>query len=342
MTISIFGTGVIDSEDARISLANTALVIPTGNTLQRPSSAVSGMIRFNTQTTRYEAYNGNVWANISSPYIAPFALDYLVIAGGGAGGSDGGGGGAGGYRTGNLTVTTGNVYSITVGAGGSRSIPAAGNPGSSSIFSTITSAGGGGGGGPDNGLSGGSGGGGGYGSVGVGTSGGSGNTPPTSPPQGNPGGTGIWLSNAQRFGGGGGAGAAGENYDTDGSNQGGDGGDGSPSLITGANVVYAGGGGGGAVTGTAGTGGNGGGGAGATGSNQATAGTTNTGGGGGGSASFSAGGGNGGSGIVVLAHANTLPSATITAGLTYTTNTTSRPGFIVYRFTAGTGTISWS
>ncbi len=53
-------------------------------------------------------------------------------------------------------------------------------------------------------------------------------------------------------------------------------------------------------------------------------------------------GGSGGSGIVILAHANTVVNAVVSAGLTYTLNTASRPGFLVYSFTAGTGTISWS
>ena len=44
-------------------------------------------------------------------------VTYLVVAGGG-GGAGWGGGGAGGYRTGNLSVTAGNDYTITVGDGG--------------------------------------------------------------------------------------------------------------------------------------------------------------------------------------------------------------------------------
>jgi hypothetical protein len=33
--------------------------------------------------------------------------------------------------------------------------------------------------------------------------------------------------------------------------------------------------------------------------------------------------------------------ATISGGLSYTLDTTTRSGYKVYRFTAGTGTISW-
>jgi hypothetical protein len=144
-------------------------------------------------------------------------VDYLVVAGGGGGGYFyGGGGGAGGARmssgaaSGCYTVgplgsgvsalpVTATGYPITVGAGGNGSTSGTpvdplsynGIPGSTSIFSSITSAGGGGGAGRYNtavtGLSGGSGGGATGGGVGS-ASGGAGNTPPVSPPQGQPGG----------------------------------------------------------------------------------------------------------------------------------------------------------
>jgi hypothetical protein len=113
-------------------------------------------------------------------------VEYLVVAGGGGGGGYGGGGGAGGYRTASgFSVTAGDTYTVTVGAGGAAAtVLEKGISGSNSLFSTITSAGGGGGGGsaaPNNtGINGGSGGGGG----GVNATGGSGNTPLTSPSQG--------------------------------------------------------------------------------------------------------------------------------------------------------------
>ena len=137
-------------------------------------------------------------------------VDYVVVAGGGTGGFDGGGGGgAGGFRLSNspkgeipapnmsplatttaLTVTA-TGFPITVGAGGSDQPGNGVAPsGSNSTFSTITSAGGGGGspGGASNRPAGNGGSGGGTDRSGtaapeVGT----GNTPPVSPPQGNPG-----------------------------------------------------------------------------------------------------------------------------------------------------------
>jgi hypothetical protein len=53
-------------------------------------------------------------------------------------------------------------------------------------------------------------------------------------------------------------------------------------------------------------------------------------------------GGSGGSGVVILAYLSSLPAlSSIAGGLTYTVDTAGRSGYRVYRFTAGTGTISW-
>ena len=112
----------------------------------------------------------------------------------------------------NLPVSA-QAYPITVGGAGSvGGQNELGGQGSSSVFSTISSAGGGRAGNEGNngnGGSGGSGGGGGtQGGPGDGD-GGAGNTPPVSPSQGNPGGSNA--NNGTGFtAGGGGAGAAGE------------------------------------------------------------------------------------------------------------------------------------
>lgn len=238
-------------------------------------------------------------------------VEYLVVAGGGGGGGgyQGGGGGAGGFRTGTgFPVTT--PLTITVGGGGAfvspTQIPTNGND---SIFSTITSTGGGRGGyeksspsylfGPAN--TGGSGGGGVHGG---GVPGAAGNTPPTTPPQGNPGGNGFTPS---PFAGGGGGGAGGAGGNSPGP-VGGNGGVGSPITWLPASYgtpgpapgrYFAGGGAGITRPGSAGTAGAGGGGAAGA---PGTPGTINTGGGGG--ASSNPGGnstsGNGGSGIVII------------------------------------------
>src|SRR5210317_1805461 len=148
-------------------------------------------------------------------------VSYLVVAGGGGGGkAHAGGGGGGGFREGKasndtytasplnaptgLTVTA-TTYPVTVGAGGADYSPSPtgpAKPGSNSVFSSITSTGGGGGVygvGVVAGQPGGSGGGGGNTPVPFGL----GNTPPVSPPQGQPGAAGVGGPSYQGGGGGG-------------------------------------------------------------------------------------------------------------------------------------------
>ena len=181
-------------------------------------------------------------------------VEYLVVAGGGGAGGFGtdgpkiqgaGGGGGGGWRS--FTAHPGAAptngpaalpvtiqgYPVTVGSGGAGRSPGACNSatgarGANSIFSTITSTGGGGGGSKNAPAPGSSTGGckaGGSGGGGAGRtlpqtrdSGGTGNTPPVSPPQGNPGGCGARRAASPEFqsgaGGGGGASGAGNTAPT--------------------------------------------------------------------------------------------------------------------------------
>jgi hypothetical protein len=265
-------------------------------------------------------------------------VDYLVVAGGGSGGTTngvngagGGGGGAGGYRessgaaSGCYTVSplgacvsalpvSVTAYPITVGGGGATEpFPqpgsSASNPGSNSVFSTITSTGGAGGTNYQTKADGGSGGGGADDGGRSSPIGGTGNTPPVSPPQGNPGGG--YTANGPFYGSGGGGGATAAGVDGT-PTVGGNGGAGATSSINGTPTTRAGGGGGGTYGGpgpggTAGSGGPGGGGNGGAypqGDNN-VAGTANTGGGGGGIGSNPNGLSNysgkaGGSGIVII------------------------------------------
>ena len=282
---------------------------------------------------------------VSAAPTAPTSVEYLVVAGGGGGG--GGGGGAGGFLTATgFAVTTGSPLTVTVGAGGAGGANGnlVGVSGSNSVFSSITATGGGGGGAGFattgfNGLNGGSGGGGGTnsatggtpGTAGTGTSG-----------QGNAGG--IAFTGGFTAGGGGGAGAAGISAPS--ASATGTGGAGLSSSITGSSTFYA-GGGGPANSPTnpiaPGLGGNGGGGAGQqVGSAYPTgqSGATNFGGGGGGGYGGAGVTGSGGSGVVIIAYPDTYnPPSSISGGLTYDQPT--RSGYRVYRFTAGTGTITW-
>mgnify|MGYP003124458297 CR=1 FL=1 len=282
-------------QDSTSNTTGTSNLVATGGTI-----TTCGNCKIHTFTGP-----GTFTVSQASTTAAENTVSYMIIAGGGAGGNDvGGGGGAGGYRETKSPVTpytaspldgypsapnritvTATAFPITVGGGGSGQPDGCGggSPGSNSIFSTITSAGGGGGArqptvSPANkGKTGGSGG----GSRGSCAPGAAGNTPPVSPPQGNPGGDGP---------GPGGSGGAGGGGATAAGNGPGAGGAGATSSINGTPTGRAGGGGGGGNSASAVDGG------GAT----NTAATANTGGGGGGGDSPTDIGKNGGSGIVII------------------------------------------
>ena len=347
------------------------ITLPAGTTAQRPASPVQGMTRYNTTLGYVEWYDttGATWRPI---YQAPsISVDYLVVAGGGGGGSHvGGGGGGGGFLTGTQTgLSTGTFYTITVGAGGSvvANSNLQGGNGANSVFNNITSTGGGGGGtwagaGNVSGISGGSGGGAGGGADGSGSA--TGGTGVVG--QGfNGGNTGPRTSTNSSGAGGGGASAAGANRPDSSNSDKLNGGAGSLSTILGTPYYFSGGGGPGTYNavlgGDGGTGGGGGGASsastGGTGSNTSIntagngasgagsaggAGATNSGGGGGGGAGGGVGtGGAGGSGIVVV-KTSAAYTGTFSAGLTVTTDTTSAPGYKIYKVTAGTGTVTFS
>lgn len=62
----------------------SGLVIPVGNTAQRPSPAATGTIRYNTESERIEVYDGSEWdlvaSDISSQLITPdgSSLNYTL------------------------------------------------------------------------------------------------------------------------------------------------------------------------------------------------------------------------------------------------------------------------
>jgi len=288
----------VTSASEAADLQSTQYVVATGGTI-----TTTGDYKVHTFTGP-----GTFCVSVAGAPGGSNKVDYVVVAGGGTGASGNGGaggGGAGGYRVsypspaGTIPVSV-QGYPITVGSGGAGVTPPSpvGSSGSNSVFSTITSAGGGGGAKQPNG-NGASGGSGGGGSI-DGGCGGAGNTPPVSPPQGNPGGDGPGDGTPINAGGGGGASAAGQNG-TPGPAAGGAG---SANSITGSSVTRAGGGGGSVSNGTGGAGGAGGGGAGGNGGSPGVAGTANTGGGsgGGGPDPGSSPSANGGSGVVIITY----------------------------------------
>jgi len=277
------------------------------------SATVTGLTNGTAYTFRVAAVNsvGTGAYSPASASVTPeersFIAEYLIVAGGGGLGagaqfSNSAAGGAGGLLQGTRTLAAGATVGITVGAGGVR-----GQNGQNSVFDGLTAVGGGRGGtGHTPGASGGSGGGAQFGAGGAGTAG-----------QGFAGAN--YNGVGGESGGGGGAGGPGNKayyYEYDGwefNEASGAGGPGLSVSITGSPVVYA---------------------AGGDVSNYVPALPQNTGGGGGGSTGVT-----GRNGIVVLAYQGP-PLASISAGLTYTHSTSSRPGWNVYQFTGGTGTIT--
>lgn len=328
--------------------AQTSRTAATTNSTSYTFTGASALDQASTYTFKVKATNANgdsLESSASNSITVPFLIEYLVVAGGGGAGTSNGaaGGGAGGMKTGNSYFASGATAILTVGSGGSgtSSNSSRGGDGTGSQFGSITTSGGGGSGSEGSGTirqgnSGGSGG----GSVRSNYYGGSGISG-----EGNDGGMNVNDGSPHYAGGGGGGkGAAGQNGQASGD---GNGGIGATSSITGTSTYYAGGGGAGYYNNNSGqaTGGSGGlGGGAAGGSNPSDGrgrnGSTNTGGGAGGYGLTGQPGGNGGSGVVILAMNSSFLLSSIPGSLTYTSSTTSRSGYRVYTFTAGTGTVT--
>lgn len=317
--------------------------------LDFPDSPVNGEI-FGIFT--FDSASG-AWRvqNAPTPLINVHAV---VVAGGGSPCASGswmtGGGGAGGYIEQSLSLASGS-YAVEVGAGGAAAgaTYSTGNDGNDSVFASLTANGGGRGGTANNpggvGNTGGSAGGSGYNQSSETASDGTG--------QGCNGGRGY---NGNGLCGGGGGASEGGN-DRDGSWYG-VGGHGLATRIIstttatsesvgevatygpiGVNQVWFAGGGGGAIgaVSSARAGGLGGGGTGSREGSVPQNGTVNTGGGGGGPWTYQSYV-TGGSGIVII-RLSTNVNVTVSAGLTYATDT-SETGSIAYIFKSGTGTVT--
>jgi hypothetical protein len=325
-----------DPDGTSLTYSVTSGSLPSGLLLNSSSGAITGTASsvFSTTTSNFtiRASDGvnHASRSFSITIATSIPFEYLVIGGGGGGGGSegntagdsGGGGGAGAYRTSDSFILPSQTYTVTVGTGGAGGFGdnngTNGSNGVNSVFATITAIGGGGGGTADKkGLDGGSGGGsaGDFGSeAGIALN-------------SLYGKNGSGASGGRRGGGGGGAGVAATNEN---------GGAGLASSITGSSVFRAGGGAANRKDGTsAGVGGNGGGGD----STNGLAGAANTGSGGGSSFGTSSNGGAGGTGVVILAYPSGYSDLTVGSGLTFDQPT--RTGYKVYRFTAGTGSISF-
>ena len=308
---------------------NTSIIYSSSNlpswiSLNSNSGALTGIApEISSDTT----YSFNITASdgvntssrsfniVVSNLVSPTSVEYFLIGGGASGAKGtpgacyGAGGGAGGYYTGTTSITPGTQYTFTVGSGGVGSTAT-----NSKQNGSPTSALGFTGGGGIAGFS------------GPGTTGSGGIS-------GSPQSNGGVTYTVQNSSGGGGAGGAGTVPN---------GGPGVSSSITGVSLFY-GGGGGGSGDGTIGLGGSGIGGNGANAGGTPTSGAANTGSGGGSMRGDDApAAGNGGSGVIIIAYPSQfLNISSISGGLTYTLDTTTRPGYKVYKFTAGSGTVTF-
>lgn len=71
VTINEQGLFLSNLEDSELSLSGVSITpdymsAPAGNTLQRPVTPEPGMIRFNTDTNKFEGYNGTNWILIQT------------------------------------------------------------------------------------------------------------------------------------------------------------------------------------------------------------------------------------------------------------------------------------
>lgn len=120
--------------------------LPAGTTAQRPGTAVSGMMRWNTDYNRNEIYDGTAWVLTQGSNYAtggtvstaggyrihtftttgatsftmtyPGTVEVLLVGAGGGGCGIGGGGGAGGFVYESQVQMGAGTYTVNVGTGG--------------------------------------------------------------------------------------------------------------------------------------------------------------------------------------------------------------------------------
>jgi hypothetical protein len=330
--ISTPALSTTDTDSVTYNLA-VGSSLPSGLTLNQSTGVISGSLPSVGADTTYNFIINStdgintVARSFSIDSIANFSIDYLLAGGGGGGGQDvGGGGGAGGLIIGSTSVS--GSYSISIGsrgAGGTASGGTAPNGGTTSAFSLSAIGGGGGGNYPSgNGAGGGSGGGGsGYSSPGSSASGTSG--------QGFAGGArgSVSATTALVGAGGGGAGGVGGTMSLTSPVLGGPG---VISSITGSAETYC--EGGRAFS------------DGAQGMRVPSSTQFGFGGDGAGTGATALGestnesGTRGGPGVLIIAYPNTKPAITTIPG-TLSYDQPTRAGYRVYRFTAGSGTITF-
>lgn len=142
MSATVSGSNGITA-DTFISTGTDALLLPVGTTAQRPASPTIGELRYNTTTGGVEVYSNIGWSALSSSFVT---VTYLILGGGGggAGRTYQTGGSGGGIASGSVALTKGQVYTVTLGAGGSGGPPSGtgDTDGAASSFGAISAVGG--------------------------------------------------------------------------------------------------------------------------------------------------------------------------------------------------------
>lgn len=78
-------TGIDKLQDGTTVSGTGGFSIPSGTNAQRQASPSTGVLRYNTDESTHETYDGSEWVKVSTGSY-PYAADFLVLAGGG--GSD--------------------------------------------------------------------------------------------------------------------------------------------------------------------------------------------------------------------------------------------------------------
>lgn len=65
-------------KNRQLQSGSTGVVLPTGNSTNRPDSPVFGMIRYNTDLGLVEFFNGSIWSTLSTGGSITYTVDDFV------------------------------------------------------------------------------------------------------------------------------------------------------------------------------------------------------------------------------------------------------------------------
>lgn len=65
-------------KNAQLYSGSTSIRVPSGTTAERPTTAMEGQVRYNTDTTRVEYYQGAAWKDIASRGGVTITKDVFV------------------------------------------------------------------------------------------------------------------------------------------------------------------------------------------------------------------------------------------------------------------------